>query len=370
MSLVSTFENAEVGSLVKRAVEAVSHELNDGGRAERLTEELLLPLIKHRPGGMVVGIQDGCRRAVLPFGKSGNPAQPLMQSQTIFQIGSISKPLCGTTLSRMALEGQVALSDRITDYFPSRTGSIGRLKDRTLLDLATHFGRLPCIPQEISRGGIENPYVNWSRERMYEYLSKLSRQQSPKVVDNLYPINYSNLGYSVLGDLLARKAAKPYEVLVSEKVLAPLGMTNTFIEPPAHAAGRLARAYDEITHEVVQDWQFDAFAPCGAFRSNADDLLNLMAANVGALKTPLKPAIELAQRTRIYSPNDEFVSLGWFGEIKDGREIFWHNGATRFFSYCAFTPHNRKGVVALSNSIPWSQYKHFKNAVFGLLERM
>jgi CubicO group peptidase (beta-lactamase class C family) len=52
---------------------------------------------------------------------------------------------------------------------------------------------------------------------------------------------YSNAGFDVLGELLARRYGRPFETLLAERVLAPLGMTGTTLQgrPSAGLHGSL-----------------------------------------------------------------------------------------------------------------------------------
>jgi CubicO group peptidase (beta-lactamase class C family) len=58
--------------------------------------------------------------------RSLQPVKSPMQSDTIFDLGSLTKPLATTTaLMLMVEEGKIRLDDRVTRFFPpaSRTGN-------------------------------------------------------------------------------------------------------------------------------------------------------------------------------------------------------------------------------------------------------
>ncbi|WP_163208681.1 serine hydrolase, partial [Citrobacter freundii] len=56
--------------------------------------------------------------------------------------------------------------------------------------------------------------------------------------------DYSNLGYGLLGEALARRAGTTYEDLVRTRISGPLGMTSTMVTLSDEARTRLAGAHD------------------------------------------------------------------------------------------------------------------------------
>lgn len=63
---------------------------------------------------------------------------------------------------------------------------------------------------------------------------------------------YSNLGFAVLGNVLAEMAGMPYDSLIHDTVIAPLGQTNTGVNMSKAPRSNLALPYT------------DSGSPCGA----------------------------------------------------------------------------------------------------------
>src|SRR5581483_6488968 len=107
----------------------------------------------------------------------------------------------------MAQRGEVKLDDPIAKYLPpvakipQRNG-----KQITLIDLATHTSGLPRMPENFRPEDPNNPYVDYSTEALYSFLSsyELKRDIGSKYV-------YSNLGFGLLGLGLAHRAGMDYE---------------------------------------------------------------------------------------------------------------------------------------------------------------
>jgi hypothetical protein len=90
----------------------------------------------------------------------------------------------------------------------------------------------------------------------------------------------------------------------------------------------------------------------GAFRSTANDMLRLLAANLGLIETPLARAIEMTHQSRLDSGWSGFsIGLGWGLLERDGAQIWLHSGGVPGYrSLVAFSKQQRKGVVVLGNS--------------------
>jgi len=193
-----------------------------------------------RATGLVVGVMeaDGSTRIVLD-GSAGPGAEPL-GSNSVFEIGSITKVFTSTVLADMAQKGDVKLDVPAQTFapagmvLPKRGG-----KEITLANLSEQNSGLPRMPSNFRPASMSNPYADYSVEQLNAFLGGY---QLPRDIGAT--VEYSNLGVGVLGAILANKAGKSYEAMVKERVLQPLGMTMTGITlSPGNAedAGQGAR---------------------------------------------------------------------------------------------------------------------------------
>jgi serine-type D-Ala-D-Ala carboxypeptidase/endopeptidase len=290
---------------------------------------------------LVIGVWRPIGTQITGFGKvaGGNPPNP----STMFEIGSITKVFTGIVLQRLVDEGLLKLGD-VADQFlpnglklPQRDG-----RPITLRDLATHTSGLRRLPDNFRIR--ENPYAKYSTKDLYECLSHTALQRPPGK-----DYEYSNLGFGLLGHILELRAGKPYEALIREKLLLPLGMTNTVIRLSAQQRARLAPGHDP-KGQPTGNWEFDVLAPAGAFRSSASDLLTFLSANLRPDRRPFPSALRGAQTTHFRSQTVQ-VGLGWHKlETKDGLNVIWHNGGTGgYVSFLGLAPRQQAGVVVLSN---------------------
>ena len=152
-------------------------------------------------------------------GKGGPPATP----DTIYSICSISKLFTSIALMQLVEQAKVGLDDDIVKYLPEFTlkqadESSGPV---TLRGILMHAAGLPRETINDTWTGPEYPFPTRA-----EMLAGLARQQ---MYDRTLNRNqYSNLGITLLGEVVARVSGQPYERYVTDRVIKPLGLERTF----------------------------------------------------------------------------------------------------------------------------------------------
>ena len=184
----------------------------------------------------------------------------------------------------------------------------------TFIDLATHTSGLPRLPDGIPKFG-DNPYASYTVDQLYAFLSKHVLRFEP---GSHYA--YSNLGFGLLGHVLALRAHTNYEDLVMARVCAPLGLTDTRITLTSQWR-RLAQGHDSIL-KPASNWDLPTLAGAGALRSTSNDLLKFMKATcLSEADAPLRPAIDMLLQTRrpAYDASEK-AALGWFARMGNNDE--------------------------------------------------
>ncbi len=293
--------------------------------------------------GIVLGMleADGTRR-VLTYGSSGPDARPL-GPLSVFEIGSISKVFTGTLLAEMVARNEVALDDPVSTHLPpevtvpSRNG-----REITLLDLATHTSGLPRLPDDFpswSPDG-EDPFAEYTVENLYAFLSSHELRRDPGG-----EVEYSNLGAGLLGHVLSRAARTPLPSLLHERVMEPLGMRMTGYALDGDIGAWMTKGHRDgsVVSFITAS---EAFEGSVGLRSNVEDLLTFLEANIGQAPIELEKAMETAREVHVLGR-----SLAWQSFAPTGRPILLHGGSTRGFSTSiAFDPETRQGIVVLTNS--------------------
>lgn len=246
------------------------------------------------------------------------------QSDSIYEVGSVTKTFTALALAFLVCDGTVRLDDPVRQYLDtSRFAFTGeRAPEITLLDLATHHSGLARLPKNIKPKDKLNPNAEYSLDDMYEELRwmRLRRPTKPKYL-------YSNFGYAVLGAALSNAAGCSYAELVRTKICEPLGLTDTQLELTPSQQERFVQGYN-AEGKPTPHWTFQAVAPAGALRSTAPDILQYLQAHV-APQGALCDAMRLVQQPRVTTANNVQMALAWH-IVPNG--ALWHNGGTFGFS--------------------------------------
>lgn len=177
---------------------------------------------------------------------------------TAFAIGSITKTFTAVLLMALRDEGKLALSDRLDRFLPQAPAD-----SPTLRDLLAHASGLQR----------EAPGDVWESLQLPDVPSLLSRLGSAdRVLPARWRWHYSNLAYSLLGAVIAEVDGRPWATALQERLLEPLGMRHSCLEPP----GRRAAGYftDPFTDQVhPEPWpEMNAFDAAGGLWSTLADL--------------------------------------------------------------------------------------------------
>jgi CubicO group peptidase (beta-lactamase class C family) len=320
------------------------------------TDADVLAIIKQRvdekrSAGIVVGLIDADGRTrVVAYGDPG-PGQPPLDGNSVFEIGSISKVFTATVLAQMVQEGKFSLDDPVQKYLPqsvhlpTRNGKV-----ITLGSLAEQNSGLPRMPDNFHPADPANPYADYTVQQMYDFLSSYQLPRDPGE-----RFEYSNLGVGLLGHVLSLAAGKSYEELERERVWGPLGMTHTAITLTPWMKEHLALGHDE-QGKVVANWDIPTLAGAGAIRSNTNDMLKFLDANLHPERGPVQRAMAFAQKERAPAgrmpPYTMGIGLNWLSLHVGADTIVWHNGGTGGFrAFAGFVPAAGVGVVALANDL-------------------
>jgi len=148
----------------------------------------------------------------------GDVAEPHTDVQ--HRLGSISKTVTAVVVLRLRDEGRLGLDDPLERHVPGTP-----LGDRTVGQLLSH----------VAGAGSESPGGWWERVPGGS-LADLGLSAADVVLGAGRRFHYSNLGYGLLGELVARHRGRDWADVVTDEVLAPLGMTRTTTRPTGRAA--------------------------------------------------------------------------------------------------------------------------------------
>jgi CubicO group peptidase (beta-lactamase class C family) len=203
---------------------------------------------------------------------SQRPATP----QTAYSICSISKLFTSISAMQLRDQGRFRLDDEVSSIVPWFTLDIQHPDGPpiTVEGLLTHSAG---IPRES-----DHPY--WTAPFNFPTIDEV-REGVPGQT-TLYPpwdyFQYSNLGLTLIGEIVAETSGKSFTDYVRENILSPLGMSSTTPEiSDFHGNPILATGYSALRRTgdraVVETFAGNGIAPAMGFASTVEDLARFAA---------------------------------------------------------------------------------------------
>ena len=298
-----------------------------------------------RPGASIVWHAAG-RSGVEHLGRQTLPDGKPPADDSIYEIGSITKAFTGILLADMVLNGEVKLETTIGELLPGAKDHSADARRITLEQLATHSSGLPRLPDNLAASVKDpsNPYASYAPEHLDAFLRSYAARSTTPTPE------YSNLGFGLLGYALALKAGKPYEQLIAERVLLPLGMRDTGIT--SSPSQRLRIIPGHANGKAASNWDIPTLAGAGALRSTAADMTKVLAAMIDPPESRVGRALRMARQPRADLAAGRRIGFGWITARSDvGKDLVWHNGGTGGYrTFIGAIPDAKVGLVVLTNA--------------------
>ncbi|HEY1352134.1 MAG TPA: serine hydrolase [Ktedonobacteraceae bacterium] len=316
------------------------------------------------PGAAIAVVTDTEVLFSQGFGKRDVEQEVPVTEQTLFAIASCSKAFTAMGLAMLVDEGQLDWDTPVRHYFPSFKLFDSFASERlTPRDLLTH------------RSGLPDHTLAW-------YNSQISRQELVTRLQHFEPTHplrtawlYNNMMYTTAGYLLEILSGQSWENFTHQRILAPLGMTSTTCFPlealrSAHIASPHKLTDGQL--QKIKHYNYSketATGPAGSIFSNLQDMSTWLQcllhqsqyAENGQRLVSQARFKELIAPQMVMPPASDAIrsypelshscyALGWWTFSYRGHTVVQHSGGIDGFSaLTTFLPHDRLGIVVLTN---------------------
>ncbi|WED42488.1 serine hydrolase [Legionella cardiaca] len=306
---------------------------------------------QHVAPGVLLGIISGEEEAVISCGETakGNNKRP--QMDTVWPIGSVSKVFTTQMLVEMVNQGQVRLNTSIDELLEN-----GKKSDNpiTLLDLATHSAGFPRMLPTLPENNDYQVNIPYEMPEFVKWYDSYTPEYKPGT-----HYQYSNLGFGLLGQLLAKKRGTDFAGLLQQLIAAPLNLKDTTVKPSPEQIKREVASYWINDDLIKKDWEFRFEQPSGGLYSTMPDMLKFTAYQLSQ-DSRIKETTTLAHASYIYQAEfdnslefgDDAMALGWHVSfpakglplqlVKNG----WVDGVT---THVQITPTKNIGLISMTN---------------------
>lgn len=318
---------------------------------DKEVDQLIQPYIsKKKTVGLCMAVIKGDSVFTYSYGETAKGNRQLPTTETLFEIGSISKTFTSTLLAYAITRQKMKPGDPVSQYLPDSIPALNyKGQPITLLSLTNHSSGLPRLPFDLFIGkemDAFNPYKHYSTNKLFAYLRAFKPYREPGK-----QFEYSNLGVGLLATVLERNYKMPYETLVAQMISRPLGMSSTKIQLSAADKLRFALGHNE-QGEPTSSWEFQSLAGAGAIRSSVSDMVRYLRAQMGQVFAPeLSKAIALTHAKTFENPAGQDLGMAWFLEKYAGGKFYFHGGQTGgYVAFAGFDKERKNGVVILTNA--------------------
>ncbi len=232
--------------------------------------------------------------------------------QTAYQVGSVTKQFTATVILKLAEQGKISLTDKLSKFYPS----FPKGDQVTIEHLLTHtsgiksYTGLPDVFDSIKT-------IHVSEASMVKLFASLPYDFEPGT-----SWSYSNSAYSLLGYIIEKVTHKSYEQNVREIILQPLGMTHSGFDFANLKASKATGYYKVAKDQVIPAKLVDSsvsFSAGALFSTPAD--LSIWNNSLYSGKIISQKSMSNAHTVR-----RNHNGLGWFIDSIHAKKVIQHGG--------------------------------------------
>lgn len=228
---------------------------------------------ERRIPGLVFGVViDGEPALIRCLGVRNRESNGPVTPDTVFRIASMTKSFTAAAVLKLRDEGKLSLDDPVSRWIPEAgrlrypTGDTAPLRVRQLL---THSCGFPE----------DNPWGDRQLDASDAALTSWLKAGIPFSTPPGTAYEYSNYGFALAGRVISKASGTSYREYLEKRILAPLGMTASTLEPAAVPSSALATGYERREGEyfVIPMLGHGSFGAMGGLLTSARDLARYVA---------------------------------------------------------------------------------------------
>ncbi len=302
--------------------------------------------------GLSIGIYVRGKQFFYNYGSADKAKQRLPTSNTIYEIGSISKTFTGTLLAQAVRERKVKMEDDVRLYLDGQYPNLAyQGRPIQLAHLVSHISGLPAflpddpklfdqpdfdvLPFKISK--IQNSY---SKAKFMADLHQVKLDTIPG-----YRFHYSNSGAQLLKYILEKLYHQSYDQLLKALITKPLKMSNTQSIYAKNNLNRLAKGHNG--NGKLMPYNPQMLDAAGGIFSTTADMLRYLRFHLNEKNE----VVALSHKETRGDLDDYAIGLNWQEQIvsKKYKKIWQSGGTFGFGSYGVAYPDRDIAIVLLSN---------------------
>ena len=275
----------------------------------------------------------------------GNPPT----NNTLYEIGSVTKPMTGYLAAQAVLDGKLALTDQLIDYLE---GDYEHLSAITLQQLLTHTAGLPMfLPLEMAplfedlEADVPTAFYEleqrYSKEQFFKDLKEIELISEPGAT-----YAYSNLGAELMGHVLEVAYGEAIDSLFEAQLFGPAQMESTGIRLSQDQLQYLTQGYWMNNTTRSPNQLNPLWATGSGAKATLPDMLKFMAWELN----PENPVVTESQK--VLFEGERLLKVAYFWRVWDdkyGRSYNHHGGTPGMQNWLFLFPKYNMGISILTN---------------------
>ncbi|WP_170307989.1 serine hydrolase domain-containing protein [Paenibacillus dakarensis] len=301
------------------------------------------------PGAAVVISNQG-ETEFKAYGYADIQNKKMVNEESLFELGSTTKAFTALSVILLENEGLLKYSDLITDYLPWFEPTFkGEQAKITINQLLAHTSGIPPWTIRLIPEGSTDDML----EKTIHNVSEIELDSSPGT-----EYSYATINYDVLAMIIEKVTGKSYQDYVTENILLPLGMTDSYfstgqeLEPDHRTKGYRILFGKDMEYDAPRYYGNIA---AGYLVTNLKDLEHWIHAQLGMgdlpnnLKEAIQESHEVDLDTAGHEGNNQFYSFGWSVDTKN--KVITHAGSNpNYSSHVIVDLEKQRAVFVLTNA--------------------
>lgn len=310
--------------------------------------------------GISVGFIHNNENFITSYGKLSKDSKRNIDKNSIFEIASVTKILTGNMIAQAANENKLKLNDFIDDYLPKQYVLQKNLQYRVRIsDLASHQSGLPDFD-----------FIKLMEQSPQQPMMIIKEESTAAMINSCTNLTdygkykYSNINYTLLGQILEKIYGKTYDEIVREKILRPAKMTRTLTKD--FNVRNMTTGYNS-EGGVQELLLWNVTAPAGLVKSNTSDMVKYLE----MLLTTGNPISEAALVMEKVFYKDEKREMGLGYNINHDNEdtLFAKSGDSMGqSSIICYNRAKKWGIIILLNKRDSKMRQNLLNDLINILE--
>jgi len=308
---------------------------------------------KHRITGLSLAIVEGGKIVrEVGYGFTDETGKTPVSASTLFQAGSVSKPVAALGALHLVDNGLLSLDEDVNTKLRTWTVPRNKFTDAHIVTLRLLLSHTAGMTVH----GFPGYRVGAPLPTLIQVLNGEKPANTAAIRVDRTPgkeWKYSGGGYVVMQQMVLDVTGKPFPQFMDEAVLKPLGMTSsTYSQPlPDNMAAKAAKGYGGIFGQSVNGgWHlYPEMAPAGLW-TTAGDLARFAIGIQRSVSGESNPVISQSLTRQMLTVEQMNYGLG-LGLRRNGRNLmFGHDGANAGFNAVLHAyAHQGKGAVLMIN---------------------